>query len=259
MRQHPGALTVYKELSAMTIYNLYVKTHNKTGLKYLGQTTKKDPHKYPGSGKYWTAHLNKHGYDYTTEVLHECQSKEELKEQGLHYSNIWNVVESAEWANLKPESGDGGDMSMCKSFIEGIKNRKMPSRKGIPRTKETCANISKAKKGKMPKNLDLFTQSSTDTIWYHNPITGEHSRIKQGNIAPRGFIKGNIRGSKSNTDNPRNPTPVRCVELSMDFPTLKSAAQFANLKCPRDIVDSIIGRNQRKTAGGYHWQFLSKD
>lgn len=94
----------------MTIY-LYVKTHNKTGLKYLGQTSAKDPHKYSGSGVYWKLHLKKHGYDYTTEILKECQSKEELKNLGTYYSNLWNVIESEEWANLKIEQGDGGRQS----------------------------------------------------------------------------------------------------------------------------------------------------
>ena len=93
----------------MTIY-LYVKTHNKTGLKYLGQTSAKDPHKYSGSGVYWKLHLKKHGYDYTTEILKECQSKEELKNLGTYYSNLWNVIESEEWANLKIEQGDGGQI-----------------------------------------------------------------------------------------------------------------------------------------------------
>ena len=45
----------------MIIY-LYVKTHRKTGLKYLGKT-KKDPFVYQGSGVHWKNHLNKHGYD----------------------------------------------------------------------------------------------------------------------------------------------------------------------------------------------------
>ena len=108
--EDPSALTVYKELSAMTIY-LYVKTHNKTGLKYLGKTESKDPHKYPGSGVYWKSHLNKHGYDYSTEIIRECQSKEELKEWGLYYTNLWDVVKSNEWANLKEEIGDGGRQS----------------------------------------------------------------------------------------------------------------------------------------------------
>jgi hypothetical protein len=95
---------------SMTIY-LYVKTHNKTGLKYLGQTSAKDPHKYSGSGTYWRQHLKKHGHDYTTTILKECQTKEELSKAGIYYSNLWNVVESDEWANLKIEQGDGGRQS----------------------------------------------------------------------------------------------------------------------------------------------------
>lgn len=39
--------------------HLYIKTHNTTGLKYFGKTTK-DPYKYLGSGKHWRAHLKIH-------------------------------------------------------------------------------------------------------------------------------------------------------------------------------------------------------
>ena len=87
---------------------LYVKTHSKTGLKYLGKTAQKDPHKYRGSGTYWKAHLKKHGATYSTEILHEFQTNDEVETWGLYYSELWNVVESTEWANLKPEAGDGG-------------------------------------------------------------------------------------------------------------------------------------------------------
>jgi|694.fasta_scaffold94863_2 hypothetical protein len=89
----------------MTIY-LYVKTHNVTGLKYLGKTESKDPHKYPGSGTYWKSHLKKHGKDYRTEIIKECHTKDEFSYWGLFYSNLWNIVESNEWANLKEETGD---------------------------------------------------------------------------------------------------------------------------------------------------------
>lgn len=52
----------------MTIMSLYVKTHNKTGLKYLGYT-KRDPFKYKGSGYCWVPHIRKHGNDVSTEIL----------------------------------------------------------------------------------------------------------------------------------------------------------------------------------------------
>lgn len=92
------------------IYKLYVKTHSITGLRYLGQTIG-DPFTYLGSGVYWKKHLDKHGIDHHTEVIRECRSKEELREWGLFYSRLWNIVESEEWANLKEEQGDGGRQS----------------------------------------------------------------------------------------------------------------------------------------------------
>lgn len=99
-------------ITVTCIYRLYVKTHNETGLKYLGYTKQKAYHKYAGSGTYWKLHLRKHGRDYSTEIIKECQSKEEIKESGKHYSSIWNVVESNDWANLKPETGEGGYPNM---------------------------------------------------------------------------------------------------------------------------------------------------
>jgi hypothetical protein len=114
----------------MTIY-LYVKTHNKTGLKYLGKTRATDPHKYPGSGTYWRLHLKKHGYDYTTEIIKECQTEDEFKQWGLYYTNLWNIVESNKWANLKEETGHGGRQSeeVRKRISEAGKGR-IPWNKG---------------------------------------------------------------------------------------------------------------------------------
>lgn len=91
----------------MTIY-LYKKTHKDTGLKYLGKTIANNPYSYPGSGIYWTRHLETHGNNVETEILRECQSEEELKFWGQYYSKLWNVVESNEWANLIEEAGPGG-------------------------------------------------------------------------------------------------------------------------------------------------------
>jgi hypothetical protein len=94
----------------MCIY-LYKKTHNKTGLQYLGKTTSKNPQTYKGSGTRWKNHINHHGYDVTTEILKECQTNEEVRYWGRYYSERWNIVDDENWANLKPEEGDGGTIS----------------------------------------------------------------------------------------------------------------------------------------------------
>lgn len=90
-----------------TIY-LYLKTHNITGFKYLGKTTK-DPFKYKGSGKLWLRHLHKNGYDVTTEILFETMCEKEFYKVGLKYSKNWDIVNSKEFANLMFETGTGGD------------------------------------------------------------------------------------------------------------------------------------------------------
>ena len=131
----------------MVKYYLYVKTHKKTGLKYLGQTTR-DPYSYLGSGIRWTRHLKKHGNDITTEVIGEYSNKRELKEQGIYYSTLWNVKESIEWANLVEESGMGGDLRSGKIHTEKTKRKISESKKGTRLSEETKRKISAATKGK---------------------------------------------------------------------------------------------------------------
>lgn len=106
----------------MIIYYLYVKTHNKTGLKYLGQTKQSNPHKYPGSGKSWKSHLKEYGYDYTTEILQESQSKEEIATWGRYYSTLWDIVNSNTWANRIPETGGGAKSP--ESSAKGIETKR---------------------------------------------------------------------------------------------------------------------------------------
>ena len=83
---------------------LYIKIHNKTGLKYFGQT-KHDPYRYSGSGKYWKLHLKKHGNDVTTYIL---SYDGDVTEAALKFSKENNIVESKEWANLREEDGVWG-------------------------------------------------------------------------------------------------------------------------------------------------------
>jgi hypothetical protein len=95
-----------------TNYYLYIKT-SPLGLKYFGKTTK-DPFTYLGSGKIWKRHIKKHSLamdDIKTEIVFETNDVDELIKKGIELSNLYNVVESKEWANLREENGDGGNTS----------------------------------------------------------------------------------------------------------------------------------------------------
>jgi len=83
---------------------LYLMTHRKTGLKYLGFTVQ-DLDGYNGSGSYWKLHVAKHGKDIEKKVLLESDSEEEINHAALYLSEVYNVVDSDLFANLCIETG----------------------------------------------------------------------------------------------------------------------------------------------------------
>ena len=129
------------------MYYLLLKTHNKTGLKYLCQTKKKDPIKYPGSGTRWLRHLNKHGFNFTTKILGKFSKKKDLVQAGEKYSIKWNVKKDRGYANLIDEKGDGGDTS---DFINYKKMKPMPTglwkRPDLTKYNQIRINPNKGKK-----------------------------------------------------------------------------------------------------------------
>jgi hypothetical protein len=127
---------------------LYVKTHNKTGFKYFGKTTRLScVHTYKGSGIHWRRHLKVHGNDYTTELLGIWQDPERLKKFAVKFCNENNVVKSEKWANMVLEEGlqgaSNGEANVAKrddvrakmsansaKNMQGIKGVNHPSFKG---------------------------------------------------------------------------------------------------------------------------------
>jgi hypothetical protein len=156
---------------------LYVKTHKKTGLKYLGKTSNKDPIRYKGSGTYWRRHLKKHGNDIETEILFQSENKEEIREKGLYYSELWKVTESKDWANIIEESGDGGDTSQTEAWKEGMKNR-------------------------IHKIPEIHSKSALGKVWYTDGITNILIDEIENHI-PDGFIKGRVMGPNKIKKNKR--------------------------------------------------------
>ena len=73
-------------------------------------TRQKSPLTYRGSGTYWKSHLQKHNNPKVlTTSLWEFNNQEEATFFTLMMSEYWNIVESDEWANLKPEDALDGD------------------------------------------------------------------------------------------------------------------------------------------------------
>jgi hypothetical protein len=83
---------------------VYEKTHNVTGKKYVGISTR-DTDKYVGSGPAWKEHLDQYGYDINTDILYSTTSQSDLTEFCEAYSKEKNIVESDEYLNIVAERG----------------------------------------------------------------------------------------------------------------------------------------------------------
>lgn len=165
------------ERGASMIIYLYVKTHRKTGIKYLGKTSK-NPFKYLGSGINWLIHIKEYGKDISTEILKECSSNEELSKWGRYYSDLWKVAESDEWANKIPETGgsaQGRKRPQAAVEITAQKN------KGKKRTEEFRKNRSGIHNSFYGKNHSASTKEKmkrnhTDVSGSNNPMYGKKGK-----------------------------------------------------------------------------------
>ena len=149
----------------MSIYRptwLYVKQHNRTGLKYFGKTTK--PYEvmlqYLGSGTYWKKHIKKHGEDITTTWCQLFEDKEQLVSYALHFSTENSIVKSKEWANLKPENGLDGS-APGSTLSETTKAKIRTARATQVTTPETRAKFSKARTG---SGNNMFGKTHSDKL-----------------------------------------------------------------------------------------------
>lgn len=162
----------------MTIYYLYVKTHLASGLKYLG-FTEKDPYSYKGSGTRWKNHIRKHGYNVNTNILLSTNSYEELVETGIFFSKLFNVVESDEWANLIPESGEGVGGLKHNSETRAKMSEAKLGKHRKPHTEDSKLQISESLKGKKRKPFSeehkrKIAQASKEHL--KRPLSDEHKR-----------------------------------------------------------------------------------
>ena len=188
MRQHLPALTLQGAIS-MSIYSpiviteqiresfkptrLYIK--ELAGIKYFGKSVKENVSSYRGSGKIWKDRIKKYGPANvkTIWISEWFNEPESLVDFALLFSEMHNIVESAEWANYRPETGlDGGFTSNAFNSPEAIAKRSKaqlgvscpqrgrkgrPSKlKNIAKSEETKQRMRKPKSPEHKAKLQLI-------------------------------------------------------------------------------------------------------
>lgn len=191
--------------------HLYIKTHNITGLKYFGKTTK-DPLIYKGSGLYWKRHLAIHGNDVCTEIYGSYVDTDICSQDAIKFSIINNIVESNDWANLRQENGKDG-APIGNSILYETRKKISNSLTGKPSPKSKYVIIepheTRSKRfSSIASNTMLITNGNTNRRiknyesipvgWWRGCVDGTHTGDK--NIGIRNKSGDNTRGKKIYND-----------------------------------------------------------
>ena len=235
-----------------TKYYLYIKT-SPLGLRYLGKTIK-DPNTYLGSGKIWKRHIKKHNFtvdDIETEIVFETNNVDELIKKGIELSNLYNIVESKEWANLREEAGDGGDTSKFIDFSNpSFHNPNRSKHLNIWLNEVTEEERKKILRDRISKvdfeERDKKTKENTDWDSWRESIKNRKTDYSK-------FL---------NKVHEKNKKPVLQFDLNGNFISEhKSAADAVRfLKAKKYSSGTITSccKGIGKTALGYKWKYKNK-
>lgn len=180
---------------------LLIKTHNKTGLKYLCKTEKTDWESYLGSGKYWRRHLKQHGNDIKTELLFETENKDDFRKFAKQKSIEFDIINSNEWANLVNEEGDGGNTVGNKRWVtngqkECFYNGQLPKGWRYGRS-DACSFKDPKIQSKLSKRVDTIKRGqSIKKCWDAGNFNRDNSKCGskgEKNPSKRPEVKEKIR------------------------------------------------------------------
>lgn len=224
---------------------IYCIENIKSKKKYIGQSKNINDR--------WLKHIselnhNKHHNDYlqkswnkyggnafTFYVLEYCVI-DKLDEKEIFYIDLYNTMDRAQGYNLK----SGGQNGQC-NYSEETQKKMSES------TKNTYQNPERRK-----------IQRENALIQWQNPeikkkISGKNNFMygKHHTEEARKKISEKRKGLQSPK---RNNTPVFCIELRQVFKDATEASKTL-------LIDSSailkVCRKERKTCGGYHWEFLN--
>jgi hypothetical protein len=208
---------------------LYLKTHRVTGLKYLGKTVR-DPYTYKGSGLLWKRHLQKYGNDVSTVVLFESSDLQQIREKGQYYSDLWNIVNDKTFANMRPETGDGGDTSCCENYKIGMA------------TRNTAGS-----------NNSMYGRSAVvenNLRWYNNGI--ENIYVTEG-TQPKNYYSGRIINYKK----PHTEKTKKLLSAYGKKPCVSPTGEVFDSRGAAakkyGITPEAIGGLIKRGVSGWHW------
>jgi len=226
------------------ICGIYCIENINTNKKYIGQSIniedrwskhKSELRHNSHDNDYLQKAWNKYGEDsFKFYILEECPQSQ-LNKKEIYYINLYNVLDYNYGYNLKEGGQDG--------FVSEYGNNKR---------KESLKKNYENSDLREKRRQDALKQWSDPNI--KSKILGENNGMygKTHTIEARKKISEARKGTVSTK---RDKRPVICIELNKIYSC--AAEAMRELKPASSILE--VCKGHRKTAGGYHWEFLSEN
>lgn len=246
----------------MNKYKLMIKTCVATNKKYLCTTQKENYIDYKGSGKYWLNHLKKYGRAITTELIYSSDDLMEFSTTCIYYSNILDIVNNNDYANLIIEDGINtynfshwwktASKELKEEIVQKrsykIKENHWINSKYAYRIREEVSSRCKSFFSKMTHDEKLlYTEKLRRgyTDWFKNLTNEELSkykdRLKKGqrhyynNVDPK-IISEKNRKSRINT--PNHIKQIRKKKIQEVYATGKHQGYFDKMSSERKGINN---------------------
>lgn len=235
-------------------YYIYCYTNTINNKKYIGQT--KQPKeirsgvngwKYQRCPRFWSA-IQKYGWDnFSYTVLKTDLTLDEANYWEQYYISIYHTWVDDPLCQGYNLSKGGFNTVHSQETIEKMRE----SHKKENLSKETLKKMSDSAKKRYIEHPELKEKTRQLNL---GKKLSEEQRKKMSDSQKKRFQNPEERKKRSEL----NKKKVRCIELNTIYDSIQEAAKAVGLSSGCDIGRVCNGKGSRKTAGGYHWEFVNK-
>ena len=226
------------------ICGIYCIENIDTNKKYIGQSInikeRWNKHKYSlrnnsHDNDFLQKAWNKHGEDkFKFYILEECD-KSKLNEKEIYYIDLYKTLDENYGYNLKA----GGQNGVVSEY-------------------GNLKRINSLKRAYSTTDLRERSRQAALKQWANPEIKAKILGKNNGMYGKTHTLEARKKMSEASMGRPscrRDPRPVLCIELNKVYSCAAEAQK--ELRPASSILE--VCKGLRKTAGGYHWKFLSEN
>lgn len=199
---------------------------------------------------------NKYGEsDFDFSILEHCEF-DMLDEKENYWIEFYNTLDRTKGFNLKSGGQNGGSQYSDESRKKMSETQKelFKNPDEIERLRQQSLKVwsdEAYKQSRSGENHPLFGRHHSDET---KKKISEANKGKRKPPRSKEHCEAISKSHLGKTPHNKNTTPVRCIELNLEFKDAITAGKELNINSPNHVID--VCNSKRKTCGGYHFEFI---